>query len=309
MRTKACLFLAKLMIGFSLILIVLGVFLVVSNGNNILHPIEDVFMAEADKDKVSITTITDDENEKLIETSEKVENIDTTETLSDTNKKLRKLIQNTYGVFVKYGKETAGYSIGGMNTTVIEDDLVIYTALTNLNKSLALYPKGFFQELSTNGFPVTFNLIKRFSKDNVTGVTDSTREHVIISIAVDYDFSNTFHHEVYHYIEKYTLSTGFSFTSWSSLNPSGFVYGNVINDYSYASTFSEDSFFVNIYAMTDEFEDRASTFEYMMKDNKASCFNYGKTVWLKARAMSEHLDYFFNTVSPKVTEYWERHVY
>ena len=47
----------------------------------------------------------------------------------------------------------------------------------------------------------------------------------------------------------------------------------------------------------------------MMKKNKASCLNYGKTVWLKAKTMSEQIDYFFNTVNPTVTEYWERHIY
>lgn len=311
MRTKASLFLAKLMICFSLVFISLGLFLSISKNNNILHPIDDVFMAEADEDKISITTISEDESENFVDLSiqNEVDVSASSELLSETNKKLKKTIQNTYGILIKYGSETVGYSIGGMSTTPITDDLVIQTALNNLKKSLALYPKGFFQELSAKGYPVTFYLIKRYSKENVTGVTDSTYEHVVISIATDYDFSNTFHHEVYHYIERYTLSTGFSFTSWNSLNPPGFSYGNVMNNYSYAGTYSEDAFFVNIYAMSDEYEDRASTFEYMMKENKASCLNYGKTVWLKAKAMSEHLDYFFNTVSPKVTEYWERHVY
>ena len=46
----------------------------------------------------------------------------------------------------------------------------------------------------------------------------------------------------------------------------------------------------------------------MMFANKASCLNNGKPVWKKAKYMAEQLDYYFNSVSPNVTEYWERHL-
>ena len=105
------------------------------------------------------------------------------------------------------------------------------------------------------------------------------------------------------------LKSGATFTSWNGLNPAGFKYGVIDSAYSYSRDFSQDAFFVNSYAMTDQYEDRASTFEYMMKTNKASCLNYGKTIWLKAKTMSEQIDYFFNTVTPTVTEHWERHLY
>ena len=171
------------------------------------------------------------------------------------------------------------------------------------------YPKGFFQEISNNGYPLTIYLIKRYSTANVTGVTDSTYNNMVISIATDYSFDDTLHHEVYHYVEKYIFSKGFRFTSWNTLNPADFSYGTINANYAYSRTYSEDAFFVNSYAQTDEYEDRASTFEYMMMKNKASCLNYGKTVWLKAKTMCEQIDYFLDSVSSNVTEYWERHVY
>ena len=148
-----------------------------------------------------------------------------------------------------------------------------------------------------------------YSKGNVTGVTDSTYKRVLISVASDYSFSDTLHHELYHYIEKFIFSKGFRFTSWNTLNPVDFNYGVVNGTLSYSRTYSADSYFVNNYAQTDQFEDRASTFEYMMMPNKASCLNNGKTIWLKAKTMSEQIDFFLNSVSPDVTEYWERHVY
>lgn len=360
MKTKAKLFLAKLLISFSIVLIGIGVVLTFVDDEAILHPVHDVtVVAVGDNDGISVTTVDDDEkNESIIENnvsdtngqkpvenkpvveekpeikeekpntttnnnsnnnsnSNNNETVNTqtppqavvTPTIEEKNATLRNNIQNTYGVVVKYGNETSSYSVGGMSTIAISDANIINTALVNLNKALELYPSGFFQEVKGKGYPLTFYLIKRYSKDNVTGVTDSSSKNIVISIATDYDFADTFHHEVYHYMERYILSTGFTFTSWNTLNPSGFNYGTFNGSYSYAKTFSEDAFFVNTYAMTDQYEDRASTFEYMMKSSKASCFNYGKTIWLKAKTMCEQIDYFFSTVTESNKEHWERHVY
>ena len=235
--------------------------------------------------------------------------IDPTIDVRNANNELRRSIEDKFGIVVKFGEETNGYSVGGMSTEIISDVYAQQTALTSLNNALSLYPSGFFQEIKNGGYPLTIYLIKRYSKGNVTGVTDSTYKRVLISVASDYSFSDTLHHELYHYIEKFIFSKGFRFTSWNTLNPTDFNYGVVNGTLSYSRTYSADSYFVNNYAQTDQFEDRASTFEYMMMPNKASCLNNGKTIWLKAKTMSEQIDFFLNSVSPDVTEYWERHVY
>lgn len=346
MKTKAKMFLARLLIVFSFVFIGIGVCLTLFGDEKILHPIYDVtVVASNDNETISITTTASDEGNDAVENVETSvtkpnasgagnvsstpvvpnnapqDTPDTPNNVSESNQSevalsvedlniaLREQIQDTYGVLVKYGNETNGYKVGGMTTTSNLDATTNQTALFNLNLALSLYPKGFFQEIKDKGYPLTFYLIKRYSTDNVTGVTDSTYRNIVISIATDYDFIDTFHHEVYHYIEKYMLTSGATFTSWGTLNPAGFKYGVIDSAYSYARTYSDDAFFVNSYAMTDQYEDRASTFEYMMKDSKASCLNYGKTVWLKARTMSEQIDYFFKTVTGDVTEYWERHIY
>lgn len=353
MKTKAKMFLARLLMVFSVVFIGIGVSLTLFNNEKVLHPVNDTTVVyNTDNEVISITTTaSDEENESIVEnnvsstnlpsdsttnsntvspstnnnqpssnsntnsnassndTVTKEEQATVTPSVDEVNAELRKQMEETYGVTIKYQTETAGYSVGGMSTTAISDSNVAQTALVNLNLALSLYPSGFFKEIKDKGYPLTFYLIKRYSTDNVTGVTDSSKKNIVISIATDYDFADTFHHEVYHYIEKYMTSAGASFTSWNSLNPADFSYGVIDSAYSYARTFSEDAFFVNSYAMTDQYEDRASTFEYMMKSSKASCLNYGKTVWLKARTMCEQIDYFLNTVTPTVTEYWERHIY
>lgn len=358
MTTRAKMFLAKLLIFFSVVLILFGVYLQFS-GNYILDPEKDVTIVAGADDNISVTPVdkdnvsdtkepesTDDGNKtgEIVSPSPTPSSSPSSSpmptispspsitptpqpstppavtpptppvtppipSIDETNGAIRKELEAKYGIQIRYGNEVAGYSVGGMTTMIIPDANTANVALNNLKNALGHYPDDFFQEISRNGYPLTIYLIKRYSTANVTGVTDSTRKNIIISIATDYDFDDTLHHEVYHYVEKFIYGKGFRFTSWSTLNPADFTYGVFNVDYAYSRVYSPDAPFVNSYAQTDEYEDRASTFEYMMKPNKASCLNNGKPVWLKAKTMSEQIDFFLESVKPNVTEYWERFVY
>ena len=230
-------------------------------------------------------------------------------TLEETNDTFRKNIQSTYGITVKYGGETDGYTVGGIGTTSIYDATVINNALNNLNNALAKYPKGFFDEMRRGGIPLTVLLINNYANPSITGITDSNYSFAHISIAVSHPFEESFYHESYHYIERYIFKRGGNFSSWDSLNPQGFVYNqNISNANSFANTHLSSAPFVNTYAQTAATEDRASTFEYMMAANKAICFEKDMPVWRKAYLMSSMIDAAFNSVSPNVIEYWERHL-
>ena len=226
-----------------------------------------------------------------------------------TNNNLRNSIQNKYGITVRYGAETNGYTVGGLSSVMLSDANRINEVLNSLNYNLSLYPSGFFQETKQGNYSLTIYLLKRYSQDNVTGITDSTTKNVVISLATDYSFIESLHHEIYHYIEKYMFYRGANYTTWNSLNPSGFNYGNTNTSISYINTKDPYASFVNIYAQTDEYEDRASTFEYMMAPSEAGCLVTGTTIWKKAKYLCEQIDAVFQSVSPSVTEYWERYIY
>ncbi|MBQ6324067.1 MAG: hypothetical protein IJI22_04445 [Bacilli bacterium] len=230
-------------------------------------------------------------------------------TVEDANNNYRRQIENTYGVTIKYGSETNGYTVGGVGTTPITDPNQITNALNDLKYSLALYPSGLFAEIRNGGIPLTIILVNSYSDNTITGVTDSDYNSATISIATIYPFGESFYHESYHYIERYMFKRGANYNSWDFFNPAEFSYGSIRNDYSYANTFLESAPFVNNYAQTDAAEDRASTFEYMMASSKASCLNYGTTVWQKANLMAENMDAVLYTVRPDVKEYWERYLY
>lgn len=229
------------------------------------------------------------------------------------NNQKRREIENRYGITVKYGYETVGYSVRAGNTiinsTPILNDDKIQSALNDLSYTLQLYPQGMFKEIKDGGIPLTILLLDSYSDTTITGITDSDYSHADISIAMMYPFAESFYHESYHYIERYLFKQGANYNTWDSLNPAGFSWGNVSSDNSYSRTFSPDAPFVNDYAQTAPEEDRASTFEYMMASSKASCLNYNKPVWKKADLMAKTIEVVLNSVSPNSRESWEKHLY
>ncbi len=229
--------------------------------------------------------------------------------MEETNNNLRNNIQNKYGITVKYGAETNGYTIAGLSSVMLSDANRINEVLSSLNYNLSLYPSDLFNETKQENYSLTIYLLKRYSQNNVTGITDSTTRNVVISLATDISFTDSLHHELYHYIEKYMFTKGANYTTWNSLNPQDFSYGKQNTALSYDNTNNPYATFVNIYAQTDEYEDRASTFEYLMTDSEESCLQTGTPVWKKAKYMCEQIDAVFQTVSPSITEYWERYVY
>lgn len=232
--------------------------------------------------------------------------VPTTPTVDQTNNNLRNQIQSAYGVTILYGMETSSYTVGGLTTSPITNPNTINDSLNKLNTALSQYPNGLFREIKNGGIPLTIVLINSYSETSVTGVTDSSFTNAVISIAVSHPFYESFYHESYHYIERYMMKRGVYYDSWDSLNPAGFTWNVSDTGLSYSSTYSENAYFVNTYAQTSAEEDRASTFEYMMSSSKASCLNYDKPIWRKAKTMSRYMDVALNSASPSTTEHWEQ---
>jgi hypothetical protein len=106
---------------------------------------------------------------------------------------------------------------------------------------------------------------ERGSDHGPAGLADPNTHRIYISVA---DFreehhgaviEDAVHHEVFHLLDFATQGAhALADTEWKKLNPAGFVYkvGN--------SEVERPTGFVNTYATTNEMEDRASTFEYLM---------------------------------------------
>ena len=312
-------FYAKILFVISIAFFIYGFVLDYVSTHKLIDPIKNAHLIHRDS-TISITT----QDGSEIVPGNTIENSDDNDSNHTSNRReevisnpidslnltLRDEIEKKYGLTVEYGKETDGYSIhtssGNISTISISDSETIYKQLDLLKKVLSLYPDGLFQEIKKGGIPLTVMLIQEFSEKNITGITDSSYSYANISIAATHGFEESFFHESYHYIERYLFKKGASFNSWNSLNPSDFEYGTIYSGYSYSNTFSQDSFFVNNYAQTAATEDRASTFEFMMASNKATCLNQNMPVWRKARYMATTMDYVLKSATPSTVEYWER---
>ncbi len=327
---------AKILIFFSVIILLYGFFLDLKNDSKLLNPVYDVVKTKEEKNTVSITTVdgsevvpgneitnVKDKNDNKDSNKNNLENLIKEEkdlvnsndknnnfvtTLDTLNDKLHKELEEKYDVDIKYGKETEGYEVGGFSTTTINDPSLINTTLNRLKTLFSLYPDNMFKEINDGGIPLTIILINNYSDNSITGITDSSFDYADISIALEHPLEESFYHESYHYIERYIYKKGGNFNSWNSLNPNGYKYGTIVNNYSYDNTFLENVPFVNNYAQTSAAEDRASTFEYMMAESKASCLNKGNVVWEKANLIKNTIEVVFNSVSPNAVEYWERYI-
>ena len=316
---------AKVLLVISITLLVYGIVLNLTTNQGLVDPVNDVEILNSDDGVISITPsdgnelVTDDgtgssnnsnsnNNSNNNGNNNRINEPTSDFTIDKQNDALRKEIEKEFSVTVKYGSETAGYTVGGVSTEPISDPNLINKSLNGLYSTLSLYPVGLFKEIKDGGIPLTIILVNNYSEYGITGITDSSYEYATISIAVVYDFSESFYHESYHYIERYMFKKKANFNSWDSLNPDGFIWSTIDGSLSYSNTFSEDSYFVNNYAQTSPAEDRASTFEYMMADTKASCLNPGNNVWKKANYMALTIESVFKTVSPDSIEYWERYI-
>lgn len=318
----------KFIFAFSITLLIIGSILEVQNQFKTTTPVIEVEKEKLDETVVSVTPadeavpissvletdtnpVTNSQKEKKLQDTNSSEIVETP-TIEELNDALRKEIQKDYGIVVYYGKETDNYRVTTRDIDIrsfsIMNPTTIHNQLLALRKTLTLYPAQLFWEIREGGIPLSVYLIDHYTDKTVTGITDSTYNYAHISIAAIYSFEESFFHESYHYIERYLLKKGANFNSWDSLNPGDFRYGVASSQLSYSNTFSEDAFFVNNYAQTASGEDRASTFEYMMAPNKASCLNENKPVWSKARYMSLTIETVLNSVKPEVTEYWERYL-
>lgn len=312
--------LIKTIVFFSLVVVFSGIAFDLNNSRKLINPEIDTYEVSTNKDNgtISITTIDpkDKEHKNKSNNTNKTQNNvvnrnnqNKINNIATENNNIRNSIQNKYGITVKYGAETNGYKVANMTTISLTNENEINDYLNILNRNLSYYPNSFFKEIKNSGFNASIYLIKKYSTDNVTGITNSIDKKVIISIATDYQYKESIHHELYHYIEKFMYSKGVKYPTWDSLNPARFKYGNPNSTLSYSYTASDNAPFVNNYAQVSAEEDRASTFEYMTADNKSGCLNNGTTIWLKAKYMCEQIDTVFSSVTPKKIEYWERFVY
>lgn len=201
---------------------------------------------------------------------------------ADDVEDLRKALQNEFGVTIALRDEikTDCY---GYHCTVLTNDRLIYSTLLDIRKTLRMYPKGFFGQLSSeSGSPIHIELVEDIHNQSTAGVMAprafAVDQDGLLVIGGGYNFSaSIIFHEVYHLIYGKIIRASEAselLQAYYSLNPPGFSY---VDEYASGKTTSEytsfdentgehfeNVYFASDYAKTNENEDVAELMGNLM---------------------------------------------
>ena len=193
----------------------------------------------------------------------------------------------------------------------------ISNALDMLEETMAVYPTGFFSQL-TYGEVRTLRI--ELVKDLVpTGeflpsaaFTQEQSDYNIIVLDTPSVSAWNFHHEISHVIDN-RLSWDsvlrpeslYNEESWLALQPEGFDYAYSYTDIpSHTSDYADSGYFVMDYAMTYPTEDRATVFE--AATNEDYTFEKGSPLWTKLDFYCRCIRDCFDTDGWPAVTVWEQ---
>lgn len=221
---------------------------------------------------------------------------------------LRKQIQNTYGITIKYGKELGSYEPKRLKPTILEDKEKIKKELNLINNELKKYPTGFFREFS--GMPLTIYLVSSVPGNVFSGFTDREfMSDIKITLTENYFFEYTLNHEIMHYIDAYLeikMYPNNPYDEYMALNPVGFNYGQVNKTYNYGNNGNiKGAYFISDYAQSAVREDRAELFKNMITRiyKPAGMFDNDEVLQKKALIIDKQIRQYFKSASGTV--YWD----
>lgn len=230
----------------------------------------------------------------------------------DKNDKKRKTIEKAYSIKIFYGDEIGNYKPKGITPTKLTNESEIEDHLNRLNTELAKYPKGFFNDFNKKGMPLTIYLIKN-ANGSFSGFTDyQFMNDIKLTLATNYDFEYTLHHEIMHYIDCYlniVMYPKTPYDEYETFNPTGFKYGSATSTqiYNMASN-QRGAYFVSQYGATNVAEDRAEVFKFMMARAYApiGCFEKDEIIRKKAEIISKQIKTYFPSVTGST--HWDRFI-
>ena len=232
--------------------------------------------------------------------------------VEDPNNIKRKGMESTYGIKIIYGDEIGDYHPRGITPTRLTNESDIDKYLTKLNGELAKYPKGFFNDFNKRGMPLTIYLVKGVN-GAFAGFTDyQFMNNIKLTLVTNYNFEYTIHHELMHYIDCYleiVMYPNNPYQEYEALNPSGYVYGNAIENYIYnMGSRPRGAYFITSYSTTHVKEDRAEVFQYMTARAYApiGCFEPNEVIRKKAEVISKQIKTYFPSVTG--TAHWDRFI-
>lgn len=193
--------------------------------------------------------------------------------------------------------------------------LRVYYILTQLQAFLTYFPDGFVSEMYTdyinsdndhNGFDIY--IVKEIKGDSAA-FANGWDKNALITFATDEFNFDQLAHEFMHIIDfrifDYYESIDSNFDEeWFSFVPDNFIYGDESNEY----TEEDSQYFIDYYAMTSQYEDRAELFMRLFSDTDSDT----SPDWYTGR-MKDKTDFLCRAIKesyPSVQNadniYWEK---
>lgn len=226
---------------------------------------------------------------------------------------LRKNIQNTYGITIKYGNEIGSYKPKRLTPEPLTNQDEIKKALNTMKTELVKYPNGLFKTMKNNGMPLTIFIIASISGNAFEGFTDHEfGDDIKITLVNNFSLAYTMNHEIMHYIDKYLeikMYPASPYTEYIALNPPGFSYGNINTNYNFKYNASPDEvYFFDSYSQYSVKEDRAQIFKQMITRTYKlnGLFNNNGVLNQKANIIDKQIRQYFNCANS--TLYWDKYI-
>lgn len=224
----------------------------------------------------------------------------------EENESIEKAIEGKYGVNILINKEP----LFGYDVDLSASTLQINHVLTNLEECLDLFPENFVKEIYKDAQYVDgFNINIVENIDSVTAFANDFTEIYEICFGCRGFSRGVVFHELMHLIDNriqdyYDDNNMDFYAQWWALNPEDFEYGSEI-DYDL-----DEGYFVSYYAMTNEAEDLADTFQTMFEAfdyNDNYRFSEHEYVNKKAALLCEAIRKAFPSMANAENVCWEKY--
>lgn len=201
-------------------------------------------------------------------------------TLPDTLTEVRTQadrLEAKYGVEILIGQQTVTTCDHSQYTVAVnEDPNQIKGALEVLDAALALYPRGFLEQLQNGAgegglsFCLTGTIKGGLAP---VGFAQRCRDRyeLVLDITAFEDLDRTVHHELWHAVEMHLSTDTFQTEAWDVCNPEGVsYYGSydkgylLLTQWTFTGGGGTDSYFIDPYARINGREDRACIMECVM---------------------------------------------
>lgn len=220
-----------------------------------------------------------------------------------------KTLENTYGIQLLLGGRPGEVTPENyfFETEYLVQAYQEYLPL--LERALAQFPEGFFRTLAqrTNSKTLSIGLVRSISEspEGTDALQYWQQGNAYLMLTLGEDLDRSFYHGIMHAIETRVLSVTAAYYDWDKLNPEGFAYGAENSADQYLQ--SGDEWFVNVYAMGSEREDRAFTMEYACTAGNEDLFRPAN-MQAKLQMLCQGIRQAFRLGGNEETFLWEQYI-